>query len=84
MAAIHWNPSGDASLYGDNATIDDMSAMDALMVEYIESLGHDVTICCRTDSDAQERYCDDMEAEKLNQLFNDAWDYACSHYEPQS
>jgi len=84
MANITLRFTSDADSYGDNATIADMTAMNEIMAEFLESLGHTVEIGPDTGTNTTEHSWDQFEADsddELRQLTNAAWDHACNTYE---
>jgi len=86
MSNIFWRPSGSVEVWGDNPTLEEIGRLIDLMVEYIESQGHTITVGTFTDSSDDVRQytdpsdeTDDFCREELNQLFNQAWEYATVH-----
>ena len=82
MSNITLRFSGDSDSYGDNATDDDMEAMNEIMAEFLESLGHIVEIGPDTDSTMSAHTWDGEDDEELRALTNAAWDHACATYIP--
>jgi len=75
MANITLRFSGDPSSYGDDATREDMDALNALMVEYLQSQGHDVELGMDTTTDQNDHEWDHDgpdATDELRQLMNEA------------
>ena len=82
MSSITLRFSGDCDSYGDDATRADMDALNEIMAEYLESLGHTVEIGPDTDHASSEHTWDGEDDEELRAMTNAAWDHACATYIP--